>query len=75
MKRSVASILSTAAAIVALGVCGCGGGLDEGAPKDLTPGVPADQMPKANMGAPGSNKPPPIPKVDAPPTTPEPKKE
>jgi hypothetical protein len=70
MKRSLTGILCPGAVVAALGVCGCGGGsAEEGVPKDLTPGVPFNTI-KAEMGAPGSNKPKPQPKEDFPPPKP-----
>ncbi len=58
MKRHIASALCSAVVIASLGMSGCGGGtgIDEGVPKDTTPGVPLDQgiMP---LGTKGTNKP------------------
>ncbi len=57
MKRSLVKIMCRGAVIGALGLCGCeGGGMQEGAPKDTTPGVPLDSI-KANMATPGAKKP------------------
>jgi hypothetical protein len=54
MKRSVVGILCSGVLIAAIG---CGGGtMEEGVPKDLTPGVPIDSI-KANMAVPGAKKP------------------
>jgi hypothetical protein len=70
MTRSVAGILGAGAVIVALGVCGCGGGsVEEGVPKDLTPGASLDTV-KMPLGGAGSNKAKPPPKVEVPPSTP-----
>jgi hypothetical protein len=68
MTRSVGGILGAVAIIVALGGCG-GGGMEEGMPKDLTPGIPLSDVPMP-LGKPGSNKPPAQPKAEAPPTAP-----
>ncbi|MGP0065836.1 MAG: hypothetical protein ACLQGP_19815 [Isosphaeraceae bacterium] len=66
MKRSLASLLCTGMIIGALGMCGCeGGSLQEGAPKDTTPGVPLDTI-KANMATPGAKKPGQLPSGEAP---------
>jgi hypothetical protein len=68
MKRRV-MVASSMLLAISLGLSGCGGGgIDEGTPKDTTPGVPLDsvklQMPTAK------SMPPSPPKVDAAPTTP-----
>ncbi len=65
MKRRV-MVASSMLLAISLGLSGCGGGVEEGAPKDLTPGVPLDSV-KGQM-SPGTNKPPPPPKVDVAPT-------
>lgn len=67
MKRRV-MVASTMLLAISLGLSGCGGGgLDEGTPKDLTPGVPIDSV-KTQM-SPSASKPPPPPKVELPPAT------
>jgi hypothetical protein len=72
MKRSLVSVLFAGTVIGALGVCGCGGGgMDEGMPKDMTPGVPTNSI-KADMAVPGAKKPG-LPSGEAPkPGTPTP---
>jgi hypothetical protein len=68
-RRGRVMVASSMLLAMSLGLSGCGGGgIDEGTPKDLTPGKPLDsvtlQMPttKAMPSSP--------PKVDAAPTTP-----
>ena len=66
MKRRV-MLASSALLAISLGLSGCGGGVEEGTPKDLTPAVPLDSV-KTQL-SPSTSKPPPPPKVDLPPTT------
>ncbi len=50
MKRSVLGHLGLAAFVLSMGLAGCGGGIDEGPPADMKPGVPIDPKMTDMMG-------------------------
>jgi hypothetical protein len=53
MKSIVVQCLRVCTVAVAVGIFGCGGGMETGVPTDLTPGIPADKMPKLTPMVPG----------------------